>query len=77
MDIFGGLRRGRKAALADYQASGDGAAATRLAGAAQTADIYITLRGPQTRPNIGGFGLNQTSSALIKGAPVLDRVILT
>lgn len=49
LDLFGGLRRGREAALADYQASEAGAAATRLAVAAQTADIYITIRGLQTR----------------------------
>jgi len=49
IDVFGGLRRGREAALADYQASEAGVAATRLAVAAQTADIYITLRGLQTR----------------------------
>ncbi|MEQ9847352.1 efflux transporter outer membrane subunit [Pectobacterium brasiliense] len=49
LDVFGGLRRGRQAALADYQASEAGVAATRLAVAAQTADIYITLRGLQTR----------------------------
>lgn len=52
LDIFGGLRRGREAALADYQASEAGAAATRLAVAAQTADIYIALRGLQTRLDI-------------------------
>jgi NodT family efflux transporter outer membrane factor (OMF) lipoprotein len=49
LDIFGGLRRGREAALAEYQASQAGAAATRLAVAAQTADIYIGIRGLQTR----------------------------
>lgn len=49
LDIFGGLRRDQEAALADYQASAAGAAATRLAVAAQTADIYITIRGLQTR----------------------------
>ncbi|MCR9001882.1 efflux transporter outer membrane subunit [Rahnella perminowiae] len=49
IDVFGGLRRGRQAALADYQASEAGVAATRLAVAAQTADIYITLRGLQAR----------------------------
>jgi NodT family efflux transporter outer membrane factor (OMF) lipoprotein len=49
VDVFGGLRRGREAALADYQASQAGAVATRLAVAAQTADIYITIRGLQTR----------------------------
>ncbi|VAP38256.1 NodT family RND efflux system outer membrane lipoprotein [Klebsiella pneumoniae] len=52
IDIFGGLRRGRQAALADYQASEAGVTATRLAVAAQTADIYITLRGLQARLTI-------------------------
>lgn len=52
IDLFGGLRRGREAALADYQASEAGVAATRLAVAAQTADIYITLRGLQARLDI-------------------------
>lgn len=49
LDVFGGLRRGRQAALADYEASGAGVAAARLAVAAQTADTYITLRGLQAR----------------------------
>jgi len=49
IDLFGGLRRGREAALAEYQASAAGAAATRLAVAAQTADTYIALRGLQAR----------------------------
>jgi NodT family efflux transporter outer membrane factor (OMF) lipoprotein len=52
VDVFGGLRRGREAALADYQASEAGAAATRLAVAAQTADIYIAIRGLQARLNV-------------------------
>ena len=52
LDVFGGLRRGRGGALADYQAPEAGAAATRLAVAAQTADIYITLRGLQARLDI-------------------------
>jgi NodT family efflux transporter outer membrane factor (OMF) lipoprotein len=52
LDVFGGLRRGREAALADYQASEAGAVATRLAVAAQTADIYITIRGLQTRLDV-------------------------
>lgn len=51
-DVFGGLRRGREAALAEYQASEAGAAATRLAVAAQTADIYISIRGLQTRLDV-------------------------
>lgn len=49
LDIFGGLRRGREAALADFQATEAGASATRLAIAAQTADIYIGIRGLQAR----------------------------
>lgn len=49
LDVFGGLRRGREAALAEHQASEAGATATRLAVAAQAADIYIGIRGLQTR----------------------------
>jgi NodT family efflux transporter outer membrane factor (OMF) lipoprotein len=52
LDLFGGLRRGREAALAEYQASEAGAIATRLAVAAQTADIYITIRGLQARLDV-------------------------
>ena len=49
IDVFGGLRRGRQAARAEYQASEAGAVATRLAVAAQTADVYVTIRGLQAR----------------------------
>jgi len=52
LDLFGGLRRGREAALAEYQASEAGAVATRLSVAALTADIYISIRGLQTRLNV-------------------------
>jgi NodT family efflux transporter outer membrane factor (OMF) lipoprotein len=52
VDVFGGVRRGREAALAEYQASEAGAAATRLAVAAQTADIYLSIRGLQTRLDV-------------------------
>ena len=52
LDLFGGLRRGREVALAEYQASEAGATATRLAVAAQTADIYISIRGLQTRLDV-------------------------
>lgn len=52
LDVFGGLSRGREAALADYQSSEAGAMATRLAVAAQTADVYITVRGLQSRQDI-------------------------
>ncbi|MBB5393204.1 NodT family efflux transporter outer membrane factor (OMF) lipoprotein [Herbaspirillum sp. SJZ102] len=49
LDIFGGLRRGREAALAEYQASEAGLAAVQLAVAAQVADTYISIRGLQER----------------------------
>ena len=49
IDVFGGLRRGREAAGAEYEASEAGAMATRLAVAAQTADVYVTIRGLQAR----------------------------
>jgi NodT family efflux transporter outer membrane factor (OMF) lipoprotein len=52
LDVFGGLRRGREAALAEYQSSEAGAVATRLAVAAQTADLYISIRGLQTRLDV-------------------------
>ena len=52
LDVFGGLRRGREAATAEYQSSEAGAVATRLAVAAQTADIYITIRGLQARRDV-------------------------
>jgi len=52
IDVFGGLRRGREAAGAEYEASEAGAFATRLAVAAQTADVYVTIRGLQTRISI-------------------------
>lgn len=44
LDIFGGLRRGQEAALAEYQAAKAGGTVTSLAIAAQTADFYITMR---------------------------------
>ena len=52
IDLSGGLRRGREAAGADYQASAADVVATRLAVAAQTADVYIGIRGLQTRLDI-------------------------
>ena len=64
-DIFGGLRRGREAALAEYQASRAGVAATRLAIAAQTADIYITVRGLQSRLDIANRQV-KTQQALLE-----------
>lgn len=49
IDVFGGLRRGKQAAMADYQATEAGVVATQLAVEAQTADVYVTLRGLQAR----------------------------
>lgn len=49
LDLFGGLRRGREAAQAEYQASEAGAVAVRLVVAAQTADVYVSIRGLQAR----------------------------
>jgi NodT family efflux transporter outer membrane factor (OMF) lipoprotein len=49
IDLFGGLRRGRELARAEYEASEAGVVATRLAVAAQTADVYVTIRGLQAR----------------------------
>src|SRR5687768_17474642 len=49
IDVFGGLQRGREAARAEYAASEAGAVATRLAVAAHTADVYVTIRGLQAR----------------------------
>jgi outer membrane protein TolC len=54
IDLFGSLRRGREAARAAYAASEAGAVATRLAVAAQTADLYVTIRGLQARIAIAG-----------------------
>ena len=54
LDLFGGLRHGRDAALADYQASEAGGVATRLAVAAQTADLYLRVRGLQASLAIAG-----------------------
>lgn len=52
LDLFGRLRRQREAALAGYQAAEAAAIATRLSVAAQTADIYLGIRGLQARQNI-------------------------
>lgn len=49
LDAFGGLRRGKDAAQAEYQASEAGAVAVRLVVAAQTADLYVSIRGLQAR----------------------------
>ena len=51
-DLFGGLRRGRQAARADYVAAAASADAVRLSIAAETADAYLQLRGLQARYDV-------------------------
>lgn len=70
LDVFGGQQRGQEAALAEYQASQAGAAATRLAVAAQTADIYITMRGLQARLDVARRQV-QTQQALLSTIQLL------
>lgn len=70
IDIFGGLRRQREAALADYSATQAAAVATRLAVAAQTADIYVTIRGLQARLDIATRQV-QTQQALLSDVKLL------
>ncbi len=72
LDVFGGLKHGRNAALADYQASEAGAIATRLAVTAQTADIYITIRGLQARLDIARRQV-QTEQDLLAKVNLLHR----
>ncbi len=64
LDIFGGLRRDREAALANYQSSNAGASAVRLMVAAQTANIYINIRCLQSRLDIAHQQL-QTQQQLL------------
>lgn len=71
LDVFGGLRRGREAALAEYQASEAGAAATRLAVAALTADIYISIRGLQARLDVARRQV-QTQQELLSTIKLLN-----
>lgn len=66
LDVFGGLRREQEAALAAYQAAKAGGTATRLAVAAQTADIYIAVRGLQARLGIARQQLETQQQLLSK-----------
>ncbi|WP_339548289.1 efflux transporter outer membrane subunit [Pseudomonas sp. RA_35y_Pfl2_P32] len=66
LDVFGGLRRGRQAALAEYEASEASVIAARLAVAALTADTYITIRGLQTRLAIAQQQVNTQEDLLEK-----------
>ncbi|MGO9930239.1 MAG: efflux transporter outer membrane subunit [Steroidobacteraceae bacterium] len=49
IDLFGSLRRGREAALADAQAADVSQAAIRIAVSAEAADAYLQLRGLQAQ----------------------------
>ncbi|OAN66698.1 efflux transporter outer membrane subunit [Sphingomonas sp. TDK1] len=49
LDLFGGLRRGREAARADFAAAAASANGVRLSIASETADAYLQLRGLQAR----------------------------
>ena len=73
LDVFGGLRRGKQAALAEYEASEAGVAAARLAVAAQTADTYITIRGLQTRLAIAQQQVKTQQDLLDKVQLLYDR----
>lgn len=66
LDVFGGLRRGQQAALAEYQAAKASGIATRLAVAAQTADLYITIRGLQARLDVSRRQLETQQQLLSK-----------
>ncbi|KXU32719.1 hypothetical protein A0J57_09080 [Sphingobium sp. 22B] len=49
IDLFGGLRRGREAARADFHGAAADAGAVRLSIAAEVVDAYLQLRGLQAR----------------------------
>jgi NodT family efflux transporter outer membrane factor (OMF) lipoprotein len=49
LDLFGGLRRGKEAAIAEAQAAEIADGAAHLTIAAETADSYLALRGLQAR----------------------------
>ncbi|WP_293372394.1 efflux transporter outer membrane subunit [Nevskia sp.] len=49
LDLFGGRRRAREAAMAELQAAEAGADVARLSVAAQVADTYLLVRGLQQR----------------------------
>lgn len=76
LDLFGGLRREREAARADYEASEAGWAATRLAVAAQTADLYLSIQGLQARLDLAHRQVD-TEAALLELATLLyDKGLL-
>lgn len=73
IDMFGGLRRGREAAIAGLQASDAAATATQLAVAAQTADTYIAIRGLQARLEIAQRQVRTQQELVAKVALLHER----
>ncbi len=73
IDLFGGLRRGREAAIAGLQASDAAATATQLAVAAQTADTYIAIRGLQARLDIAQRQVRTQQDLVAKVALLHER----
>lgn len=64
VDVFGGLRRGREAARADFAGEQAQNAAMRLSIAAETVDAYLQLRGLQARLQVAQGQLT-TEDALV------------
>lgn len=60
LDLFGGRRRAREAAMAELQAAEAGAYAARLTVAAQVADTYLLVRGLQQRLAIAQAQISTT-----------------
>ncbi|MBA4285035.1 MAG: RND transporter [Xanthomonadaceae bacterium] len=60
LDLFGGRRRAREAAMAELQAAEAGADAARLTVAAQVADTYLLVRGLQRRLAIAQAQISTT-----------------
>jgi NodT family efflux transporter outer membrane factor (OMF) lipoprotein len=52
IDLFGGLRRGREAALAEVQAAVAGQTGLRISVSAETADAYLGIRGDQAQLSV-------------------------
>lgn len=76
LDFFGGLRRGREAVLADYQATEASMAAVELAVTAQVADTYISIRGLQERLRNARQQLRNQQELLALSRRLLDRGLL-
>ena len=76
LDLFGSLREQRQGAIAEYQASEAAAVATRLTVEAQTANLYITIRGLQTRLEIAEKQVKTQEALLEKAKLLLSKGLL-